>query len=227
LALRRPYRRAQNEVRTSIISCMRSSLTSSFSITISFRPCAAKACACSIQVIQQLFGGTFFFKLLLPVLLRSFGGGALCLFVFRFNDLPSHGARLFNTNPQGKRQALEDSFAIRGWQPNRSQPYRAAASNPSSRYRFMMRGRYIVACVSCGGDRTRYISIYILMFVYILFSRHKPSLRCSPSPVIPTLFSAPDRRPITSPFPKTNRAGCPMHQTRRKGLVLILHLRKK
>jgi hypothetical protein len=34
------------------------------------------------------------------------------LFVFRFPDLHSHGARLFNTNPQGKRQALEDSFAI-------------------------------------------------------------------------------------------------------------------
>src|SRR5450755_3235656 len=120
LAPRRPYRRAQNEVRTPIISCTRSSLTSSFSITISFRPCAARACACYIQVFQQLFGGTFFFKLLLPVMLRSFGGGALCLFVFRFPDLQSHGARLFNTNPQGKRQALEDSFAIRGWQPNRS-----------------------------------------------------------------------------------------------------------
>ena len=33
---------------------------------------------------------------------------------FAFLTSPSHGARLFNTNPQGKRQALEDSFAISG-----------------------------------------------------------------------------------------------------------------
>jgi hypothetical protein len=33
---------------------------------------------------------------------------------FAFLTSPSHGARLFNTNPQGRRQALEDSFAISG-----------------------------------------------------------------------------------------------------------------
>jgi hypothetical protein len=89
-----------------------------------------------LRVLHPSHPATFWrhvlFKLLLPILLRSFGGGALCFFVFRFPDLPSHGARLFNTNPQGKRQALEGSFAIRGWQPNRSQPYRTAASNPYS-----------------------------------------------------------------------------------------------
>jgi hypothetical protein len=67
-----------------------------------------------MQVIQQLFGGTFFSSCCCLSCSAASAAARCALFVFRFPDLASHGARLFNTNPQGKRQAIDDRFAISG-----------------------------------------------------------------------------------------------------------------